>query len=91
MTISEIVELLQAEQLCVIRQNTPVCKRETAGCAKCDLVQNDKTLDAMYSDTIFMLRQLDGIRSEYDAYHYDSDYWRGIKYVLDCLGIKHTR
>lgn len=26
--------------------------------------------------------------SEYKAYHLKSDYWRGIEYALNCLGMK---
>ena len=91
MTISKLIELLQAEQMCVDRQNTPACKREEQGCNKCDLVQNENVIHTMYADTIFMLRQLESIKGEYNAYNCGSDYWRGIKYVLDCLGIRCDR
>ena len=30
-------------------------------------------------------QRLESLESEYNAYHTDSDYWRGIKYAIDML------
>lgn len=29
--------------------------------------------------------------SEYSAYHFNNDYWRGIKYALECLKIINSK
>lgn len=34
---------------------------------------------------IQVVRQLESLEGEYNAYHTKSDYWRGIKYAIDVL------
>lgn len=38
-----------------------------------------------YITGVEILRRLESLESEYNAYHTKSDYWRGIKYAIDVL------
>lgn len=54
MTLNRIIELLSIERQCVER-NISGCDRN---CAQCDLVQTDKDLIEMYSETINILSRI---------------------------------
>ena len=32
-----------------------------------------------------VLQRLESLENEYNAYHFDNDYWRGIKYAIDVM------
>lgn len=32
-------------------------------------------------------KRLESLKSEYNAYHTDSDYWQGIKYAIDIMEV----
>lgn len=34
---------------------------------------------------IDFIKEIESLTNEYNAYHIDTDYWRGIKYALDCI------
>ena len=38
-----------------------------------------------YDKAVQITKQLSSLESEYNAYHTDSDYWKGIKYAIDVL------
>lgn len=38
-----------------------------------------------YNKVLQITKQLFSLESEYNAYHTDSDYWKGIKYAIDIL------
>ena len=38
-----------------------------------------------YDKAVQVVKQLSSLESEYNAYHTDSDYWKGIKYAIDVL------
>jgi hypothetical protein len=53
MTIERIIELLEIEKECILRNATGECNRD---CAKCDLVQDDTELQEMYTEVIAMTK-----------------------------------
>lgn len=54
MTIDRIIELLEIEKQCVLRNSIRECDRD---CANCDLVQKDSDLLKMYTDVIDLLKE----------------------------------
>lgn len=54
MTIDRIIELLEIEKQCVLRNSICECDRD---CANCDLVQKDSDLLKMYTDVIDLLKE----------------------------------
>ena len=52
MTIQRMIELLEIESMCVDRNINKHCDRD---CEHCDLAQNDKELQEMYSSVIELL------------------------------------
>lgn len=42
-----------------------------------------------YDKAVQIVKQLSSLESEYNAYHTDSDYWKGIKYAIDVLNHKN--
>lgn len=60
MTIQRIIELLEIEHECILRNSHDDCDRN---CADCDLVQDDGDLHEMYTDVIALLKEH---KSEYE-------------------------
>lgn len=54
MTIQRIIELLEIEHECILRNSHDDCDRN---CADCDLVQDDGDLHEMYTDVIALLKE----------------------------------
>ncbi len=54
MTIDRIIELLEIEKQCVLRNSIHECDRD---CANCDLAQKDSDLLKMYTDVIDLLKE----------------------------------
>jgi len=54
MTTKRIIELLEIEHQCLLRNTNNECDRN---CEKCDLVQNDGDLHEMYTDAITLLKK----------------------------------
>ena len=54
MTIQRIIELLEIEHECILRNSHDDCDRN---CADCDLVQDDEELHEMYTDAIALLKE----------------------------------
>lgn len=54
MTIQRMIELLEAEHQCMLRNSHGDCDRK---CEDCDLVQDDSELHEMYTDVIFALKE----------------------------------
>ena len=52
MTLDRMIELLKVERECVQRNSQSICDRN---CEKCDIVQDDKELQDMYSEVISLL------------------------------------
>ena len=53
MTIQRMIELLEIEHECMLRQSHDVCDCK---CADCELAQDDYELDEMYIDVITLLK-----------------------------------
>lgn len=53
MTVERMVELLEIEKECVLRNATGECNRY---CAGCDLLQDDSELHEMYTEAIALLK-----------------------------------
>ena len=54
MTIQRMIELLEIEHKCILRNSNNNCDRK---CADCDLVQDDKELHEMYMGVIATLKE----------------------------------
>ena len=54
MTVERMIELLEIEHACILRNTHGECDRD---CGKCDLAQDDGELHEMYTDVIAMLRE----------------------------------
>ena len=54
MSIDRIIELLEIEKQCVLRNTLRECDRD---CANCDLVQRDSDLLKMYTAVIDLLKE----------------------------------
>lgn len=54
MTIQRMLELLEIEHECILRNSHNACDRN---CADCDLVQDDDELHEMYTDVIALLKE----------------------------------
>ena len=52
MTIERMIELLNIEHQCVLRNTNDNCNRD---CGACDLVQDDADLDEMYTEAVSIL------------------------------------
>ena len=52
MTVERIIELLNIEHQCILRNTNGNCDR---GCGVCDLVQKDTDLDEMYTEAVSIL------------------------------------
>jgi hypothetical protein len=53
MTVERMIELLEIEKECVLRNASGECNRY---CAGCDLIQDDTELHEMYTDAIALLK-----------------------------------
>ena len=53
MTVERMIELLEIEKECVLRNASGECNRY---CAGCDLLQDDTELHEMYTDAIALLK-----------------------------------
>ena len=53
MTVERMIELLEIEKECVLRNASGECNRN---CAGCDLLQDDTELHEMYTEAIAMLK-----------------------------------
>lgn len=53
MTVERIIELLEIENECILRNASGECNRY---CAECDLVQDDTELLEMYTEAIALLK-----------------------------------
>ncbi len=58
MTIQRMIELLEIEHECILRNSHDDCDRD---CANCDLVQDDGDLHEMYTNVIAVLREQEGV------------------------------
>ena len=58
MTIQRIIELLEIEHECILRNSHGECDRN---CADCDLVQDDGDLHEMYTDVIALAKEREPI------------------------------
>ena len=54
MTIDRMIELLEIEHECVLRNTHNGCNRD---CENCDLVQDDGDLHEMYTDVIDIVKK----------------------------------
>ena len=54
MTIQRMIELLEIEHECILRNSHDDCDRN---CADCNLVQDDGDLHEMYTDVIALLKK----------------------------------
>lgn len=54
MTIQRMIELLEIEHECILRNSHGECDRN---CGDCDLVQDDGDLHEMYTDVIALLKE----------------------------------
>ena len=54
MTIQRMIELLEIEHECLLRNSHGDCDRN---CANCDLVQDDEELNEMYTDVIALVKK----------------------------------
>jgi hypothetical protein len=59
MTIQRIIELLEIEHECILRNSHDDCDRN---CADCDLVQDDEELHEMYTDAIALLKEQEAVK-----------------------------
>ena len=55
MTLERVIELLEIEHQCILRNTNGECNRQ---CAVCDLVQDDAELDEMYRTAIDVLKEV---------------------------------
>ena len=53
MTVERMIELLEIEKECVLRNASGECNRY---CAGCDLLQDDTELHEMYTDALALLK-----------------------------------
>ena len=53
MTLERIIELLEIEHQCILRNTNGNCDRQ---CGECDLVQDDSELHEMYTDVTAFLK-----------------------------------
>jgi len=57
MTLDEIIEIIQTERECVLRQDTLECRRyEHEGCLKCDLCKDTEDVIEAYDKAILILQ-----------------------------------
>ena len=75
MTIQRMIELLEIEHECILRNSHDDCDRN---CADCDLVQNDGDLHEMYTDVIALLKEQEPktpihIHEEYPEHDWETD------------------
>lgn len=54
MTIDRMIELLRAEKECLLRNVRGECTKD---CACCEIAQDDRELQSMYSNAIKMLKE----------------------------------
>ena len=54
----QTINMLKIERECVLRQDTPLCCRETLGCANCDLVQTSEDVISAYNHAIEILTRI---------------------------------
>ena len=66
MTTQRMVELLEIEHECILRNSHGDCDRN---CADCDLVQEDGELHEMYTDVISLLKE-NGEETEFSIDYY---------------------
>lgn len=69
MTVERMIELLEIEKECVLRNASGECNRY---CAGCDLLQDDTELHEMYTESIALLKA-----------HEPSDDWISRKRLKD--------
>lgn len=50
-----------------------------------NLPEDGDVIEDVLFSTIRILKQIESMESEYNAYHYPNDYWRGIRYTLDII------
>ena len=55
MTHERMIELLEIERECMLRGALNKCDRD---CANCDIVQDDKELNEMYINVIWIMKNL---------------------------------
>lgn len=58
MTIQRMLELLEIEHECILRNSHDDCDRN---CADCDLAQDDDELHEMYTDVIALLKEHEAV------------------------------
>ena len=78
MTLERIIELLEIEHQCILRNTNGNCDRQ---CGECDLVQDDSELHEMYTDvTAFLKMQAPRVLSlKTPAEWHDNVIWLEIK------------
>lgn len=68
MTVERMVELLEIEKECVLRNASGECNRY---CAGCDLLQDDTELHEMYTEAIALLKAQEAIKPiERNGFYY---------------------
>lgn len=75
MTVEQMVELLEIEKECVLRNASGECNRY---CAGCDLLQDDTELHEMYTEAIELLKAQEPVEPVMDI-----DTWK-------CWNCGHT-
>ena len=66
MTVERMIELLEIEKECVLRNASGKCNRY---CAGCDLLQDDTELHEMYTEAIALLKAQDARLVTYEDFH----------------------
>ena len=83
MTIQRIIELLEIEHECILRNSHDDCDRN---CADCDLVQDDEELHEMYTDALALLKEQEAKEQISDAIHETAKQFRQtIVWCKDCI------
>ena len=78
MTIQRMIELLEIEHKCILRNSHDDCDRN---CEDCDLVQDDGDLHEMYTNVIALLKEQEAKPVDL----YGKDDWYGLVCVCpDC-------
>lgn len=78
----QAIKVLSTEMNCVA---TDDCDHN---CGKCKYAMEQKEIldaEAYAIKAIKTQQRLESLKSEYNAYHFDNDYWNGIKHAIDLM------
>ena len=93
MTIERMIELLNVEHQCMLRNAHGDCDR---ACASCDLVQDDGELHEMYTEVIALLKAQEPrvmTLEEVNRLEQNEVVWledNGIKEVIPAITVEHS-